>query len=49
MVDVITTSGVRATIRDEAIAVVTGPYPHDDGMWTYIRGSFGPGAFQAHL
>jgi hypothetical protein len=47
MVDVTTTSGVRATIRDEAIAVITGPYPDDDGMCTYIRGSFGPGAFQA--
>jgi hypothetical protein len=47
MVDVITTTGVKATIRDEAIAVVTGPYPYDHGMCTYIRGSFGPGAFQA--
>jgi hypothetical protein len=47
MVDVVTTTGIKATIRDEAIAVITGPYPYDLGMCTYIRGSFGPGALQA--
>jgi hypothetical protein len=46
MVNVKTTNGVDVAIRDEAIAVVTGPYPYDDGDFTYLRGSFGPGAVQ---
>lgn len=47
MVDVTNTDGLNATIRDDAIEVVSGPYPYDDIMCSYIRGPFGPGAFCA--
>jgi hypothetical protein len=47
MVDIVDTSGKTATIPDTAITVVSGPYPHDTGTISYIRGSFGPGAFQS--
>jgi hypothetical protein len=46
MVNVRTTTGVNVMIPDEAVAVVTGPYPYDESDCTYIRGSFGPGAVQ---
>ena len=46
MVNIRTTNGTDTVIRDESIAVVTGPYPYDERVCTYIRGSFGPGAVQ---
>jgi hypothetical protein len=49
MVDVTTSDGMKADIRDEAITVITGPYPWEKGAkGCYIRGSFGPGAFMAN-
>jgi hypothetical protein len=46
VVDVINIDGLHAEIRDEAITVISGPYPWETGGdGCYIRGSFGPGAF----
>jgi hypothetical protein len=46
MVDIKNVDGVRAEIPDDAINVISGPYPFDGTPVTYVRGSFGPGAFQ---
>jgi hypothetical protein len=45
MVDIVTSTGMTVTVSDSAINVVSGPYPGDAGVKSYIRGCFGLGAF----
>lgn len=46
MVDITNVDGVQVNIRDDAINVVSGPYPFDGSPITYVRGSFGAGVLQ---
>jgi hypothetical protein len=44
VVDIVAATGTTVTVSDEAINVVSGPYPSDSGTKSYVRGNFGPGA-----
>jgi hypothetical protein len=47
MVDIVTSTGMTVTVPDSAINVVSGPYPGDAGVKSYIRGGFGLGAIES--
>jgi hypothetical protein len=47
MVDIVTSTGMTVTVPDNAINVVSGPYPGDVGVKSYIRGGFGLGAIES--
>jgi hypothetical protein len=47
MVDIVAAAGTTVTVPDEAINVVSGPYPSDSGTKSYVRGNFGPGALES--
>ena len=48
MVDIVTLTGMTVTVPDSAINVVSGPYPGEDGVKSYVRGGFGPGAIETN-
>ena len=48
MVDLVTLMGMTVTVPDSAINVVSGPYPGEEGVKSYIRGGFGPGAIETN-
>jgi hypothetical protein len=47
MVDIVAAAGTTVTVPDEAINVVSGPYPSDSGTKSYVRGNFGAGALES--
>jgi len=48
MVDLVTLMGMTVTVPDSAINVVSGPYPGEEGVKSYVRGGFGPGAIETN-
>ena len=48
MVQIVATTGGTITVPDNAINIVTGPYPGDPNPKSYIRGNFGPGAVDSN-
>jgi hypothetical protein len=46
MVDIVTLTGMTVTVPDSAINIVSGPYPGDVGVKSYIR-SLGLGAIES--
>jgi hypothetical protein len=48
MVDIVAATGTTVTVPDDAINIVSGPYPSDSGTKSYIRGNFGPGALESN-
>jgi hypothetical protein len=48
MVQIVATTGGTITVPDNAINIVTGPYPGDPSPKSYIRGNFGPGAVDSN-
>ena len=48
MVDLVTLMGMTVTVPDSAINVVSGPYPGEAGVKSYVRGGFGPGAIESN-
>jgi hypothetical protein len=48
MVDLVTLMGMTVTVPDSAINVVSGPYPGEAGVKSYVRGGFGPGAIETN-
>jgi len=47
MVDIVAAAGITVTVPDEAINVVSGPYPSDSRTKSYVRGNFGPGTLES--
>jgi hypothetical protein len=43
VVEITNIDGIKTFIRDDAITVISGPYPHDPDYCSYVRGAFGPG------
>jgi len=48
MVDLVTLMGMTITVPDSAINVVSGPYPGEANVKSYVRGGFGPGAIETN-
>ena len=48
MVDIVTLTGMTVTVPDSAINVVSGPYPGEADVKSYVRGGFGPGAIESN-
>jgi hypothetical protein len=46
MVEITNVAGDQASIRDDAITVITGGSPEDPTPFTIVHGSFGPGVLQ---